>query len=141
MGPFPSSFCNKYILVEVAYVFRWTEAQVMPTNDARRVSSFLKQLFSWFWIPREIISDKGTHFQGQFTKLLSRYDVTHKVSVAYHPQTNGQVELTIRELKRIIQKTADQSGKDWSTKLDDALWAYWTTYKTPIETSPYWLAY
>ncbi|CAL1402075.1 unnamed protein product [Linum trigynum] len=54
-------------------------------------------------------------------KLLSHYGVKHQVSVAYHPQTNCQAELTNRELKRITKKMVDQSRKNWSTKLDDAL--------------------
>ncbi|CAL1394919.1 unnamed protein product [Linum trigynum] len=79
MGPYPPSFGNLYILVAVDYVSRWAEAQAMPTNDARRVCSFLKQLFSRFEAPHAIISDRGTHFQRQFTKLLSRYGVKHQL--------------------------------------------------------------
>ena len=48
MGPFPSSYGNKYILVVVDYVSKWVEAQAFMTNDARVVSRFLRRLFSRF---------------------------------------------------------------------------------------------
>ena len=63
MGPFPSSFLNKYILVAVNYVSKWVEAVAVPTNDARVVLRFLKaNIFTRFGTPRAIISDGGTHF-------------------------------------------------------------------------------
>ncbi|GJT75964.1 reverse transcriptase domain-containing protein [Tanacetum coccineum] len=92
MGPFPSSRGNKYILVAVDYLSKWVEAKALPTNDARVVCKFLKTLFSRFGAPRAIISDRGTHFcNDQFTKVMLKYGVTHRLSTAYHPQTSGQV--------------------------------------------------
>ena len=143
MGPFPSSMENKYILVGVVYVSKWVEAIASPTNDARTVTKFLrKNKFSRFGTPRAIISDGGTHFcNHQFENLLKKYGVTHKVATPYHPQTSGQVEISNRALKSILEKTVSTSRKDWSTKLDDALWAYRTAFKTPIGSSPFKLLY
>ncbi|GJZ60461.1 reverse transcriptase domain-containing protein [Tanacetum coccineum] len=142
MGPFPSSRGNKYILVAVDYLSKWVEAKALPTNDARVVCKFLKTLFSRFGAPRAIISDRGTHFcNDQFAKVMLKYGVTHRLSTAYHPQTSGQVEVSNRGLKRILERTVGENRASWSDKLDDALWAFRTAYKTPIGCTPYKLVY
>ncbi|GJS39547.1 reverse transcriptase domain-containing protein [Tanacetum coccineum] len=119
MGPFPSSRGNKYILVAVDYLSKWVKAKALPTNDARVVVKFLKSLFSF----------------------MSKYGVTHRLSTPYHPQTSGQVEVTNRGLKRILERTVGENRASWSDKLDDALWAFRTAYKTPIGCTPYKLVY
>ncbi|GJR25340.1 reverse transcriptase domain-containing protein [Tanacetum coccineum] len=131
MGPFPSSRGNKYILVAVDYLLKWVEAKALPTNDARVVVKFLKSLFARFGTPRAIISDRGTHFcNDQFAKVMSKYGVTHRLATAYHPQTSGQVEVSNRGLKRILERTVGENRTSWSGKLDEALWAFRTTFKT-----------
>nr|GEZ63645.1 reverse transcriptase domain-containing protein [Tanacetum cinerariifolium] len=65
MGPFPSSKGNKYILVAVDYLSKWVKAKALPTNDAR------------------------------FTRVMIKYEVTHRLATAYHPQASGQVETPI----------------------------------------------
>nr|GFA03242.1 reverse transcriptase domain-containing protein [Tanacetum cinerariifolium] len=106
MGPFPSFKGNKYILVAVDYLSKWVEAKAFPTNDARVVVKLLKSLFSRFGTPQAIISDRGNHFcNDQFTRVMIKYGVTHRLAIAYHPQTSGQVEVSNRGLKRILKMT------------------------------------
>ncbi|GJX19606.1 reverse transcriptase domain-containing protein [Tanacetum coccineum] len=142
LGPFPSSRGNKYILVAVDYLSKWVEAKAFPTNDARVVVKFLKSLFGRFGTPRAIISDRGTHFYNdKFAKVMSKYGVTHRLATAYHPQRSGQVEVSNRGLKRILERTVGENRASWSDRLDDALWAFRTAYKTPIGCTPYKLVY
>ncbi|GJX53747.1 reverse transcriptase domain-containing protein [Tanacetum coccineum] len=142
MGPFPSSHGNKYILVAIDYLSKWVEAKALPTNDARVVVKFLKSLFARFGTPRAIISDRGTYFcNDQFAKVMSKYGVTHRLATAYHPQTSGQVEVSNRGLKRILERTVGENRASWSDKLDEALWAFRTAFKTPIGCTPYKLVY
>ncbi|GKA11061.1 reverse transcriptase domain-containing protein [Tanacetum coccineum] len=117
MGPFPSSHGNKYILVAVDYLSKWVEAKALPTNYARVVVKILKSLFARFGTPRAIISD------------------------SYHPKLNRQVEVSNRGLKRILERTVGENRASWSDKLDDALWAFCTAFKTPIGCTPYKLVY
>ncbi|GJT56280.1 reverse transcriptase domain-containing protein [Tanacetum coccineum] len=142
MEPFPSSRGNKYILVAVDYMYKWVEEKALPTNDARVVEKFLKSLFTRFGTPRAVISYRGTHFYNdQFTKVMLKYGVTHRLSTAYHPKISGQVEVLNHGLKRILERTIGENHASWSDKLDDALWAFRTTFKTPIGCTPYKLVY
>nr|GEW90053.1 reverse transcriptase domain-containing protein [Tanacetum cinerariifolium] len=120
----------------------YVKAQALPTNDARVVIMFLRRLFVIFGVPKALISDRGTHFcNSQLEKALQKYEVTHKLSTAYHPQTNRQTEVTNKAIKRILERSVRYNPKNWSEKLDDALWAFKTAYKTPTRCTPFRLVY
>nr|GEV30382.1 reverse transcriptase domain-containing protein [Tanacetum cinerariifolium] len=94
------------------------------------------------WNPHVIISDCGTHFcNDQFAKVMLKYGVTHRLATTYHPQTSRQVEVSNYGLKRILERRVGENRASWSDKLDNTLWAFCTSFKTPIGCTLYKLVY
>jgi hypothetical protein len=122
MGPFPPLEGYTHILVAVDYVTKWVEAIPTKSADGETSLKMLKYIiFPRFGVPRYLMTDGGSHFiHGGFRNTLARYDVNHRIVSAYHPQTSGQVEISNREIKSILQKTINSSRKNWASKLNDA---------------------
>ena len=125
MGPFLPYVGNIYILLAMDYVSKWVEAISCTRNDANIGVGFIQRnILIRYRAPRTIISDEGSHFANKLSaKVMSRYGVRHAMGLAYHPQSNGQAEVSNKEIKNILEKTVNTSRKDWLVKLDDALWA------------------
>ncbi|KAL2240259.1 UNVERIFIED_CONTAM: Retrovirus-related Pol polyprotein from transposon 17.6, partial [Sesamum indicum] len=98
----------------VDYVSKWVEAKATRADDAKTIVEFFKaNIFSRFGMPRAIISDRGTHFCNKVVEtLFKKYNITHQISTAYHPQINGQAEVSNREIKSILEKTVNPNRKD-----------------------------
>ncbi|XP_039039257.1 uncharacterized protein LOC120177079 [Hibiscus syriacus] len=134
MGPFSSSCGDLYILLAMDYISKWVEAIATSKNDPKIVLKFLhKNIFTRFRVPGDIINDDGIHFDNKLiNKALRRYGFRHKIATTYIPQTNSQAKISNREIKLILEKVVNPRRKDWSPKLDEALWAYRSAFKTPL---------
>jgi hypothetical protein len=103
---------------------------------------FHEVIFLRYGVPRIIISDGGSHFIDRtFQKALSEVGVDHRIATPYHPQMSDQAETSNKQIKNILQKTMNQMGRSWRSKLNEALWAYQIAYKMPIGMMPYQLVY
>ena len=96
MGPFSPSWGNTYIILVVDYVSKWVEAISTQKNNPKTIVQFVhKNIFTRFGTPRCIINDEGSHLCNRiFASLLGKYNVRHVKSLSYHPQSNGQADIS-----------------------------------------------
>lgn len=139
----PSAANHKYIIVAVDYFTKWAEAMPTYKNDSDTTALFLfNQVISRFGVPREIVTDHGSHFQNQLmSELASKLGFRQEHSSPYYPQANGQVEAVNKTLKKILQRTIDKNRSNWHVMLYSALWAYRTSVKTATGFTPFQLVY
>ena len=92
-----ASNVHQYILVAIDYFTKWVEAESYAKLDAKAVAKFLKKnSICRFGVPHEIVSDNGTHFEGEANEVIEEYGIQIHKSSPYRPQTNGAVEAPIR---------------------------------------------
>nr|GEW05185.1 reverse transcriptase domain-containing protein [Tanacetum cinerariifolium] len=119
-------------------VISGTPLNLTPSGE----SDFFLEVDAFLTVEDEFTSDRGTHFcNDQFAKVMLKFGVTHHLATLYHPQISGQLEVSNRGLKCIFERTVGENRASWLDKLDDALWAFRTAYKTPIGCTSYKLVY
>jgi hypothetical protein len=97
-------------------------------------------IFPRFRVRKVVICEGGSHFiDGNFRRYLKTQGVEHRVASPYHPKTSGQVEISNKQIKIILQKIVHEMGRLWKDKLPEALLAYDMAYKSPIGMTPYQL--
>eukprot|EP00253_Pinus_taeda_P022447 PITA_22447 len=118
---------------------KWGMDFVGPINPP---SKQRENIFYKFGYPRELVTDQGSQFTSNLIEdLLAHHKIKHKTSTPYHPQENGQVEVTNRALEEIFTKVVSSNRKDWANHLVEAIWTYNTTWKTTTGFTPYELVY
>ncbi|MCY6524890.1 DDE-type integrase/transposase/recombinase, partial [Actinobacillus pleuropneumoniae] len=139
----PPSRQKSYIIVCMDYLTKWAETKAIKAATEEKVAEFLREnIFYKFGYPRELVTDQGSQFTSNLVEdLLAHHKIKHRTSTPYHPQANGQVEVTNRALEGILTKVVSSNRKDWADCLVEATWAYNTTWKTTTGFTPYELVY
>lgn len=113
----------------INYFTIWVEVASFVVLNYKKVAQFIRRnIICPCGLPCEIISNNGSHFQKEVSKLLQEFKVVHHHYLPYDPQTNGAVKVATKNVKLIFQKTMD-TYKNWPDRLPDALWGYQTSVR------------
>ncbi|GKB26799.1 putative reverse transcriptase domain-containing protein [Tanacetum coccineum] len=99
---------------------------------------YIKEIVSWQGVPISIISDRDSHFTSRFWRSLqSALGTQLDMSMAYHPETDGQSERTIQTLEDMLRACVIDFGKGWERHLPLVEFSYNNSYHTSIKASPF----
>ncbi|XP_059310221.1 uncharacterized protein LOC132061409 [Lycium ferocissimum] len=144
VGPLPkSSGGHLYILAATDYFSKWAEAVALKEVKKENVANFIRvNIIYRFVIPRYIITDNGKPFDNKLmNKICDLFGFKQRKSSMYHAAANGLAEAFNKTLCNLLKKIVSKSKRDWHERMEEALWAYRTTYRTPTQATPYSLAY
>ena len=122
---------------------KWAKVKAVKKADAEQIVIFLyENIISRFGCPMILISDRGSYFLNPVIREMTKlFQINHRKTTPYHPQTNGQTKRMNQTLVRILRKIVTESKRDWDIKLTVALWTYRTTYKVTTWATPFSLMY
>jgi hypothetical protein len=100
---------------------------------------FLRNVVANHGLPEQLISDRDKLFTSNFwTALMQHLSVKHKMSTAYHPQTDGQTERLNQTLEQYLRHYVNTRHNNWVELLPLAQIAYNHSPTTTTGTSPFY---
>ena len=141
VGPLPESHGHSYLLTATDRFTRWLEAIPIPNMETSTVArAYLQNWVARFGIPRQMTSDRGRQFISELWSAMSNLlgtELHH--TTAYHPQANGLIERSDRDLKASLK--CRLSGPNWVDELPWVLLGLRTVPKEDLGTSSAELVY
>jgi Integrase zinc binding domain/Integrase core domain len=142
VGPLPvTSRGNRYIVVATDYLTKWPEAKPLSNATAEAVAQFIyDDIICRHGAPTFLLSDQGTHFKNKLiSELCDKFNMDHRFSSPYHPQTNGLVERLNQTLENALRKIRDPMN--WDNYVSSILFAYRTNKQSTTKYTPFFLNY
>jgi hypothetical protein len=129
---------NSYILSLVDYFTKWPEAIAIPDKKAETIASSLYKIFLIMGFPAIYSSDQGREFVNSvMSSLIEKTNAVHRISTAYHPQTNGLVERFNQTIQQMILKICNEDQNDWDIFLPELLFSYRTMVHKTTKQTPF----
>ncbi len=138
VGPLPKAKSgNQFLLTIMCSATRFPEAIPLRKITSSAIVKSLIKFFSTFGLPKIVQTDQGTNFLSKlFTQVLKTLGITHRVSSAYHPESQGAIERFHQTLKSMLRKYCLSSGKDWDEGVPLVLFGIRETVQESLGFSP-----
>ncbi|KAJ9532067.1 hypothetical protein QJQ45_003771 [Haematococcus lacustris] len=133
---------NDSILVVVDRLTKMVHLMAMTEKSGgiQVAKLFFDNVFKLHGMPRTIISDRDTRFQGEFFKGLMKIMQSKQcMSTAFHPQTDGQTERVNKVMEDMLRHYVGAEFNDWDQFLAPIEFAINNSFHTSIRTTPFWL--
>ena len=93
-------------------------AHFIPCNkiddDSHVANLFCREILCLHGVPKTFVSDRDVKFLSYFWKTLcAKLGIKLLFSMAYHPQTDGQMEVTNRTLSALLRVLIKKNIKEW----------------------------
>ncbi|XP_070401608.1 uncharacterized protein [Nothobranchius furzeri] len=116
---------------------RFPEAIPLNSITTRSIIRALTHFFSIFGLPKVIQTDQGTNFKSKLFKQVTKtLGITHVMSSAYHPQSQGALERWHQTLKAMLTKYCLSKSKTWEEGLPFVLFAAREAVQDSLGFSP-----
>lgn len=100
--------------------------------------SLFFQLFFVMGLPSVITTDQGSEFRNQVNReLMDRYGIQHRLTMAYHPQSNGLDERYNQTITTALAKFAQEERDAWDKNLKEVVYAYNTSVQDSTQHTPF----
>jgi hypothetical protein len=144
-GPYPMSENGfTYVLVCIEHFSKWIEVFPLKSKSSAEVAyHFLHGILARYSAPAEVVTDGGGEFEGQFSELLVKAMIDHRVTSASHPQANGATERAVKTVKTSLNRHVDQEGnaERWDMYIPWIVLGYRVTRQESTCLSPYEILY
>ncbi|UTT90047.1 hypothetical protein NDA17_002054 [Ustilago hordei] len=116
-----------------------THKTVMAKQTAVLLYGHMVRLFGY---PDHMVSDRGRQFiSGAWKAFAEQMGVKHSLSMAYHPQTDGQTERVNQVIEQYLRMYCNYEQDDWANLLDTAAFVYNNMVHNSIGVSPFFACY
>jgi hypothetical protein len=135
---------NNAVAVFVDKLSKMVRFRSCKTTDgaAETAWMFVDSVYRHHGMPRMLITDRDVRFQGEFWKEVHKLlQIEHRMSTAFHPQTDGQTERVNRVLEEMLRHFVSPEQTDWDKFLPLAEFAVNSSWHESVQATPFFLNY